>query len=343
VHHDPSRALGDLTGIKKHFSRKHGEKKWKCDKCSKKYAVQSDWKAHSKICGTREYRCDCGTLFSRKDSFLTHRAFCESLVERNARIGSINPAVLSNYGNNLMINTQPQRIPHQGLFGFNQEFGGPGPETFMATNFPNNINLFSSSASASGTNSDLELVLTNNMNTFGNSSLLPQGQWNMNYRYNDHQQDASFISSGAISMPMSMNMMHASQGVLLKLEQQQEDKIMHADLSHLYSHNQLQEGPSHHVSTMESTTTNVMINGNNNNNNNVVAANFNNNNIVEMKKLFKQGNVLHDGDKHELSLTRDFLGVESLKRPFLPQQEVPRFNPIGSVMDMQNDQFGGHY
>jgi transposase-like protein len=65
VHHDPSRALGDLTGIKKHFSRKHGEKKWKCDKCSKRYAVQSDWKAHSKICGTREYRCDCGTLFSR--------------------------------------------------------------------------------------------------------------------------------------------------------------------------------------------------------------------------------------------------------------------------------------
>jgi len=64
VHHDPSRALGDLTGIKKHYSRKHGEKKWKCDKCSKKYAVQSDWKAHSKTCG-REYRCDCGTLFSR--------------------------------------------------------------------------------------------------------------------------------------------------------------------------------------------------------------------------------------------------------------------------------------
>lgn len=65
VHHEPSRALGDLTGIKKHFCRKHGEKKWKCDKCSKKYAVQSDWKAHSKICGTREYKCDCGTLFSR--------------------------------------------------------------------------------------------------------------------------------------------------------------------------------------------------------------------------------------------------------------------------------------
>ncbi|XP_057466676.1 protein indeterminate-domain 7-like [Actinidia eriantha] len=85
VHNDPSRALGDLTGIKKHFSRKHGEKKWKCEKCSKRYAVQSDWKAHSKICGTREYRCDCGTLFSRRDSFITHRAFCDALAEETTR------------------------------------------------------------------------------------------------------------------------------------------------------------------------------------------------------------------------------------------------------------------
>ncbi|CAN6481453.1 unnamed protein product [Victoria cruziana] len=88
VHHDPSRALGDLTGIKKHFCRKHGEKKWKCEKCSKKYAVQSDWKAHSKTCGTREYRCDCGTLFSRRDSFITHRAFCDALAQESARLPS---------------------------------------------------------------------------------------------------------------------------------------------------------------------------------------------------------------------------------------------------------------
>ncbi|KAL7225992.1 hypothetical protein ACSBR1_021191 [Camellia fascicularis] len=89
IHHDPSRALGDLTGIKKHYSRKHGEKKWKCEKCSKKYAVQSDWKAHSKICGTREYKCDCGTIFSRKDSFITHRAFCDALAEESARFTSL--------------------------------------------------------------------------------------------------------------------------------------------------------------------------------------------------------------------------------------------------------------
>ncbi|GKU93588.1 hypothetical protein SLEP1_g7170 [Rubroshorea leprosula] len=95
VHHDRSRALGDLTGIKKHYSRKHGEKKWKCEKCSKKYAVQSDWKAHSKICGTREYRCDCGTLFSRKDSFITHRAFCDALAEESARFTTVSSAIIN--------------------------------------------------------------------------------------------------------------------------------------------------------------------------------------------------------------------------------------------------------
>lgn len=86
VHHNPKRALGDLTGIKKHYCRKHGEKKWKCDRCSKRYAVASDWKAHCKSCGTREYRCDCGTLFSRRDSFITHRAFCDALAEESAKL-----------------------------------------------------------------------------------------------------------------------------------------------------------------------------------------------------------------------------------------------------------------
>ncbi|XP_045824235.1 protein indeterminate-domain 7-like [Trifolium pratense] len=89
VHHEPSRALGDLTGIKKHFFRKHGEKKWKCEKCSKRYAVQSDWKAHSKICGTKEYKCDCGTLFSRRDSFITHRAFCDVLSQESAALNPL--------------------------------------------------------------------------------------------------------------------------------------------------------------------------------------------------------------------------------------------------------------
>ncbi|KAG6581850.1 Protein indeterminate-domain 7, partial [Cucurbita argyrosperma subsp. sororia] len=116
VHHDPLRALGDLTGIKKHFCRKHGEKKWKCDKCSKRYAVQSDWKAHSKTCGTREYRCDCGTLFSRRDSFITHRAFCDALAEESARaITTSNP----NNNQNLPISSSISHLNFQNPLDIN--------------------------------------------------------------------------------------------------------------------------------------------------------------------------------------------------------------------------------
>ncbi|CAL0320561.1 unnamed protein product [Lupinus luteus] len=146
VHHNPSRALGDLTGIKKHYCRKHGEKKWKCEKCSKIYAVQSDWKAHSKTCGTREYRCDCGTLFSRKDSFITHRAFCDALAEESARMSanqiannSTNPLAQSlflfpttqqnNFQNHFTTTLNPTWDPSQ---------QNPNPSNF-ATTLHNNI------------------------------------------------------------------------------------------------------------------------------------------------------------------------------------------------------------
>ncbi|KAL4348111.1 hypothetical protein GQ457_17G026830 [Hibiscus cannabinus] len=67
LHHDPCHALGDLVGIKKHFRRKHSNhKQWVCQKCSKGYAVQSDYKAHLKTCGTRGHSCDCGRVFSRQ-------------------------------------------------------------------------------------------------------------------------------------------------------------------------------------------------------------------------------------------------------------------------------------
>ncbi|KAI3703685.1 hypothetical protein L1987_73879 [Smallanthus sonchifolius] len=121
VHHEPSRALGDLTGIKKHFSRKHGEKKWKCEKCSKRYAVQSDWKAHSKICGTREYRCDCGTLFSRRDSFITHRAFCDALAEETGRSSSTlnHQLPLHLQIDQYPLKTEPQHLLQQPQLSFN--------------------------------------------------------------------------------------------------------------------------------------------------------------------------------------------------------------------------------
>ncbi|KAF5795366.1 putative transcription factor C2H2 family [Helianthus annuus] len=77
LHHDPSHALGDLVGIKKHYRRKHSNnKQWVCDKCSKGYAVQSDYKAHLKTCGTRGHSCDCGRVFSRVESFIEHQDAC---------------------------------------------------------------------------------------------------------------------------------------------------------------------------------------------------------------------------------------------------------------------------
>lgn len=77
LHHDPCHALGDLVGIKKHFRRKHSDnKQWICDKCGKGYAVQSDYKAHLKTCGTRGHSCDCGRVFSRVESFIEHQDTC---------------------------------------------------------------------------------------------------------------------------------------------------------------------------------------------------------------------------------------------------------------------------
>uniref|UniRef100_A0A5B7AEB7 Putative C2H2-like zinc finger protein n=1 Tax=Davidia involucrata TaxID=16924 RepID=A0A5B7AEB7_DAVIN len=84
LHHDPCHALGDLVGIKKHFRRKHSNnKQWVCEKCSKGYAVQSDYKAHLKTCGTRGHSCDCGRVFSRVESFIEHQDSCT--VRRTAR------------------------------------------------------------------------------------------------------------------------------------------------------------------------------------------------------------------------------------------------------------------
>ncbi|KAJ8480500.1 hypothetical protein OPV22_024227 [Ensete ventricosum] len=77
LHHDPRHALGDLVGIKKHFRRKHSShRQWVCDRCSKAYAVQSDYKAHLKTCGTRGHSCDCGRVFSRVESFIEHQGTC---------------------------------------------------------------------------------------------------------------------------------------------------------------------------------------------------------------------------------------------------------------------------
>lgn len=92
LHHDPCHALGDLVGIKKHFRRKHSnQKQWVCDKCSKAYAVHSDFKAHLKTCGTRGHSCDCGRVFSRVESFIEHQDTCNLRQMRSDQLQPVVP------------------------------------------------------------------------------------------------------------------------------------------------------------------------------------------------------------------------------------------------------------
>ncbi|XP_008798170.1 zinc finger protein SHOOT GRAVITROPISM 5-like [Phoenix dactylifera] len=96
LHHDPCHALGDLVGIKKHFRRKHSNhKQWVCARCSKAYAVQSDYKAHLKTCGTRGHSCDCGRVFSRVESFIEHQDACNAGRARADQQQTPAPACLS--------------------------------------------------------------------------------------------------------------------------------------------------------------------------------------------------------------------------------------------------------
>ncbi|CAN4100593.1 unnamed protein product [Withania somnifera] len=120
LHHDPCHALGDLVGIKKHFRRKHSNhKQWVCKKCNKGYAVQSDYKAHLKTCGTRGHSCDCGCVFSRVESFIEHQDACsfgrlrsesQSLQLQSAPCFSrtaSSPSPSSDHTNNLINTTVP--------------------------------------------------------------------------------------------------------------------------------------------------------------------------------------------------------------------------------------------
>ncbi|KAG6490835.1 hypothetical protein ZIOFF_052150 [Zingiber officinale] len=86
VYHDRSHALSDITGIKKHFNRKHGPKNLHCPHCTKHYAVEADLKAHIKTHSLPRHQCDCGRAFAAKNSYQVHRAFCGRLSKEGMKL-----------------------------------------------------------------------------------------------------------------------------------------------------------------------------------------------------------------------------------------------------------------
>ncbi|KAK4483157.1 hypothetical protein RD792_010337 [Penstemon davidsonii] len=252
VHHDPSRALGDLTGIKKHFSRKHGEKKWKCEKCSKKYAVQSDWKAHSKICGTREYKCDCGTLFSRKDSFITHRAFCDALADESAtRFNHQLPPPNLNFRNHELMNGGLNNLQNtQFSTMFRPEMGG-----LESSSHQLNLDLQKPSRlpmwldNLNGNNNIPSSSNANNFMGSSSSTTLPElvqmasqnNQW-----FNRGQQEISAFAGTNNSINNNNNNNNAlmmTRGTMLKEEEENKGNNLSAEamMSALYYNNNQQE------------------------------------------------------------------------------------------------------
>ncbi|KAK3154433.1 hypothetical protein QOZ80_2BG0190460 [Eleusine coracana subsp. coracana] len=87
--HRRFRPLKSAVCARNHFRRSHCPKLYACDRCGKKrFAVLADLRSHLRHCGEEaQWRCSCGTTFSRKDKLFGHIALFEghtpAMTEQN--------------------------------------------------------------------------------------------------------------------------------------------------------------------------------------------------------------------------------------------------------------------
>ncbi|CAF1877949.1 unnamed protein product [Brassica oleracea var. botrytis] len=369
VHHDASRALGDLTGIKKHYSRKHGEKKFKCEKCSKKYAVQSDWKAHAKTCGTREYKCDCGTLFSRKDSFITHRAFCDALTEEGARMSSLSHPLIStttnlNFGNDSHVMNNPN-LPHgfvhrgvhhpdinaaisQFGLGFGHDLNAMHAQGLseMVQMAPAGSHHLFPDFSGQHHNQQFQITMTStNPNLTLSSSQQTSASLPSLQQQHQNLKDTSFSpifsSSSECKQNKSLSPMSAT-ALLQKAAQMGSTRSNSTNAPSIFAGATMTSSSSaaSHPPPRSSSPMMIQQQLNNNFNTNVSRENQNlapPNSGVTTSSVAKNNQFQTNGSglnpAQQMGLTRDFLGVSNEHHPHRtghrPSQELARFSPLG--------------
>ncbi|KAL8122053.1 hypothetical protein AgCh_018693 [Apium graveolens] len=100
IHHNPARALNNITAVKRHYNRKHNQKSLICNKCSNKYAWKPDLNAHRKKCGTKNYECGrCGLKYLRIDHFEIHKAKCQLQSSMSNKLVHISEESMSEVNN----------------------------------------------------------------------------------------------------------------------------------------------------------------------------------------------------------------------------------------------------